>query len=196
MPNYTYTTGVPVGNQTPAQNRSPMTTNTNSINSILNVDLIGFNNSNGGFHQKSTYVDQGSDPVSASDQVVDYAKSVVYPNDFGTFSELFMLRDGNVTPIQLTAGPAAAGGTVAFGQSFLPGGFQLRFGTEGAGSGNVTYSSAPRSLSPFPNATICAFVIAVSSARSYNITAMTRTGFTFTSPSGFGANICWVAIGY
>lgn len=197
MPNLTYTNSIPLGTDNPSVSQGQMKTNCESVNSLVNVDLIGFNDNNGGFHSKSTYVDQGSDPGSAALQVVEFAKSVIYSGEFGTFSELFIQRDGTGTaPLQLTSGPAAAGGTTSFGQSFLPGGFQLRFGAENAGSGNFVYSDAPRNLSPFPNGTICVFLSANDNGRQYNTTALSNTGFTFASPSGLGGFLFWLAIGY
>ena len=111
MPNFTYTTGRPAGNLTPAQNRPSMQTNNDSVNSILDVDLIGFNDNNGGYHQKTTYVVQGSDPGSTAAQVVEYSKSV------SASSELFIQRDAVATPIQMTSGTIVSGSN---GQSFLP----------------------------------------------------------------------------
>lgn len=54
MPNYTYSRDFPAGDRTPAEQRTTLTTNTNSVDSLVNVDLYGFNNNNGGLHQQVT----------------------------------------------------------------------------------------------------------------------------------------------
>lgn len=127
MPNFTYSRNFPDGNLTPASQRSTLTTNTNSVDSILDVDLIGFNDNDGGFHQKSTYVVQLSDPGSAAGQIVEYSKSS------GGSSELFIQRDNVATAIQLTKGTVNITGDAttppAKGHSFLPGGLIIQWGS-------------------------------------------------------------------
>ena len=51
MTNYTYTTGIPNGSLTPAQNRPTMTTNNDSNFNIWTEDHHGFNNNQGGAHK-------------------------------------------------------------------------------------------------------------------------------------------------
>lgn len=51
MSNYSYTTGIPNGSLTPAQNRPTMTQNNDSNNSIWTEDHNGFNDNVGGSHQ-------------------------------------------------------------------------------------------------------------------------------------------------
>lgn len=186
MPNYTYTTGRPAGDLTPAQNRPSMQTNNDSINSILDVDLIGFNDNNGGFHQKSTYVVQGADPGSAAAQVVEYSKAV------SGSSEIFIQRDAVPTPIQMTSGTTLA---TSNGQSFLPGGLQIKWGTTSVnGTGTVTYTVL--GLTAFPNNTLAVVITAQAQSRTYNWGTPTATGFTATASSSGGGNFTFIAIGF
>src|SRR6266849_4452913 len=55
MPNYTYTGNIPAAGNNPSNDQPNMQTNTNSIASIVNVDLYGFGNNNGGTHQQVTF---------------------------------------------------------------------------------------------------------------------------------------------
>lgn len=67
---FTYTTGVPNPPNLPAIDVGPMQVNTNSINSIIAVDHVGFNTSGGGKHLKVTFNSENPpaalpvDPVS------------------------------------------------------------------------------------------------------------------------------------
>ena len=131
MPNFTYTTGRPAGNLTPSQNRPSMQENNDSVNSILDIDLYGFNDNNGGLHQKSTYVVQSPAPTSASGQLVEYSKT-----SSGS-SELFFQRDGVATEIQLTRGGVSVG---ASGYTFLPGGIIYQWGIVNATPGGTAFT--------------------------------------------------------
>lgn len=186
MPNFTFTTGRPAGNLTPAQNRPSMETNNDSVNSILDVDIIGFNDNDGGYHSKSTYVVQGSNPGSAVAQVVEYSKAV------SGSSELFIQRDAVATAIQMTSGTILA---TSNGQSFLPGGIQVKWGTTSVnGSGVVTYTGL--GLTAFPTNTLAVVITPVSNARTYQWSTPTATGFTATASSAGGGSFTFVAIGY
>ena len=132
MPNYTYTRDIPNGPNNPSADQPIMQTNANSTDSILDIDLYGFNDNNGGFHQKSTYVVQGSDPVPLN---TDGAQGIVYTKTVSGIAELFINRFGSATPIQLTKGAISAS---ASGYTFLPGGIIIQWGTASASSGGST----------------------------------------------------------
>lgn len=131
MPNYTYINSIPAGSDIPSQSQPDLQTNCQSVNSLLNVDLYTFNDNNGGYHRKSTYVVQGSNPGSAAAQVVEFSKT-----SSGS-SELFIQRDGVATAIQLTRGtPSAA----ANGYTFLPGGLLIQWGSVSIGLSGATFT--------------------------------------------------------
>lgn len=117
-----YNLNIPATNNSPSQDQPDMLENTNAISAILNVDMIGFNQANSGFHNKITYVDQSSDPGSDSQQYVTYSKLT------NSSSELYAQKDGTSTPIQLTRGtPSLPSGNTA-GLTYLPGGLYLLYG--------------------------------------------------------------------
>jgi len=130
MPTFIYTLGRPAGNLAPASQRPDMQTNNDSTAGIVDVDLVGFNNINGGYHKKSTYVAQGMDPGSSINQAVEYSKVVA------SSTELFLQRDGVASTIQLTRGiPSVA----ANGYTFLPGGLLLQWGSVVASGAGVPF---------------------------------------------------------
>lgn len=192
MPNFTFTTGRPAGNLTPAQNRPSMETNNDSINSILDVDLIGFNDNNGGFHSKTTYVVQGSNPGSTAAQVVEFAKAIA-----GS-SELFIQRDAVSAAIQMTSGTTAVG---VAAQTFLPGGIQVKMGSKfpaNATGSSIAVNFNAQGLTNFATNGIVAFAIANTNNRTFSVSSLTTTGFTATASSPLAApdTFYWIAIGY
>lgn len=144
MPNFTYNTGIPDAPNNPSDDQPLMKTNTDSINSILNVDMIGFGNANGGLHSKITYVNQGSDPGSAAAQYIEYSKATA-----GS-SEMYAQKDAVATPIQLTRGVPTTNANGSY--SYLPGGFLIQWGSKTAVGNSATvtfpiaFTSAPTSV--------------------------------------------------
>jgi hypothetical protein len=140
MPNYTYNQDIPDGPNNPSTDQPNMKTNTNSIYDLLGgdstVDMIGFGDSNGGWHRKITYVNQGSNPGSSAGQYVVYSKQS------GGESELFAQKDATSTPIQLTKKVPLASTS---GYSYLPGGILIQWvqrTSTGAFSWPVAFTSA------------------------------------------------------
>lgn len=144
MPNYTYNTGIPDAPNNPSDDQPLMKTNTDSINSILNEDMIGFGNTNGGFHSKITYVNQGSDPGSSSAQYIEYSKAT------SGSSEMYAQKDAVAASIQLTRGVPTTNANGSY--SYLPGGFLIQWGSVTAVSNAatvtfpITFTSAPTSV--------------------------------------------------
>jgi len=54
MPSVTYITNIPAGGDNPSNSQPDLQTNCNGVETILNQDLYGFNNANGGLHQRVT----------------------------------------------------------------------------------------------------------------------------------------------
>lgn len=55
MPNYTYNNNIPLSTDTPSISQGQLKTNCESVFSILEQDLYGFGNNNGGTHQQVTF---------------------------------------------------------------------------------------------------------------------------------------------
>lgn len=191
----TYTKGIPAANNTPAHDQPLMMQNFNQIADSYNTDHVPLNSgSNVGFSNKLTFVDQTAPlPSSAANQLVEYAKSVIYPNAAGTFSELFFQRDAVATEIQMTTGP---GNPIVGlnGQTFLPGGLGIKWGSASINSsGTVTYTGV--GLTEFPTNTLAVFLTASANARTYNATVVDRNSFTVAASSAGAAVVMWLAIG-
>lgn len=183
--NFPYTTNVPFEDDDPSENQPDMKENTNSLSSILNVDMVGFNQDNSGYHRQLTFVTQGSDPGSVSGNYVEYAKSS------GGATELFAQKDGNVTPIQLTRNVPTTNSNGSV--SYLPGGFLVQWGSKTA-SGNlatvtfpIPFTSNPTSLTATVRNLAGVFHIA-------SVQPPSNTGAVF-NVSGAGQTIYWLAIG-
>ncbi len=174
MPNYQFTRDIPVTNNDPSIDQPVITENTNSTDSILKVDLFGFNDNNGGTHQKSTYVVQVSDPVPVN---TNGAQGIVYSKTVNSIAEIFVNRFGSATPVQLTSGAVSISST---GYTFLPGGVIFQWGAINfaSGSSNVTFPIA------FPNAFFGAQITGSNSTTPSSNGIMT---YSASSQAGFTA---------
>ena len=187
MPNYTYTRERPAGQVSPAAQRATLQTNNDSNDSIWNVDHYGFNDNDGGYHQKSTYVVQTSDPAPVASSVEVYSKNLT--TGALTQPELYALHPTG-SPVLMTRGLPVP----ASGEGVLYGGQMIRCGS-GTGPGTniaVTFSSA------FPTACTVAFVISNNNSRTWNTSNLSTTGFTANASSSLGGSdsFFWFAIGY
>lgn len=190
--NLPYVTGIPLDTSDPSVIQPDLLTNTNSINAIANVDLVGFNQNFSGYHQKSTYLSQNVDPTVALTQLVEYVKQV------NSSSELFIKRDAVANaPIQMTSGLANAG-TNNSGQSFLPGGFQIKWGVAPSvaskGQTNFTYVGS-FGLTNFPTATLIIQASPLGGGGYVNVFNQGTTGFGIFSTASSVISVCWLAIG-
>ena len=194
MTNYTYTSGRPAANLSPASQRASMQTNNDNNALIWTEDHYGFNDNDGGLHKKSTYPVQASDPGSAASQLVQYSKTS------NSSSELFFERDNSGSPIQVTYGTAtnstgSSTNSTANWQTFLPGGLQMKGGriTGGATTGTITYTA--EGMTAFPTATLQVQLTPfLQTSNSIEVTNITSTTFAWAQ-SGTGA-LYWIAIGY
>ena len=186
MPSFSYNENTPQANEVISETQGDILTNFASISGLINVDHYTFESasSNDGYHKKSTYPVQTSDPGSASGQAVLYSKNV------SPSSELFLQRDAVATAIQMTFGLAGVGASSAYYQSFLPGGLQLRMGRD---SGTApTYAGF--GLSDFPNGTLVVILQEIGGASRFpTYTSANKTGFTVNAGvTTYG----FIAIGY
>ena len=181
MSSISYNTGIPYATNNPSADQGPMMQNTDAVNDILKVDMVGFNVANSGFHNKITFVDQTVDATSAALQYVTYAKNAA------TGSELYARRDG-AAAVQLTRGTPVVANP---GVTYLPGGLLLQFGTAVTGGGAVVAVTFPVAF-----AAGCPYSVTLSDiydGRSF-IISVTQTVLTMkgTVPS---ETIFWMAIG-
>jgi hypothetical protein len=192
--NINYVPDIPLGSDNPSASQPNLLINCNAVASIVSVDLVGFNDpgNNSGYHQKSTYVDQTSSPPGAVT-----GADVVYSATVNTLLELFLQRPSG-TAIQLTSGTTKAGAPFpSAGQTFLPGGFQLKWGSgslTGPGSNTVTFTAV--GLTAFPTNGAMGFVCPYATGNQFNVTNVTQTSISVATPGGGASSFLWLAIGY
>lgn len=186
MSNLTYTLGVPVGNLTPAQNRPNMTINNDSNASIWNVDHYGFNNNQGGQHQKVTFPLNNVPPDPSPSPFIP---TLFTKNDSFSVPQLFYYTGSTVqssTQYYINTGGDSS--------ALILGGIIIKFGKMG--------NSGPSGPT---NAFTQAFPHACLSVTCNQIGATTTPGpisvseinpGSFRAWNGSGLTITYIAIGY
>lgn len=117
MSTFTYTVNLPVSTNSPSVDQPNMTINNQSAAGIWDIDHIGFNNSQGGWHQQVTFNDNNV-PATPTDP-----QSILY-TDQGTSSTDAQLHWVNanmtlpVSPVKSAGWYTVSGGVVTSVQSF------------------------------------------------------------------------------
>ena len=117
MSTFTYTVNLPVSTNSPSVDQPNMTVNNQSAAGIWDIDHIGFNNAQGGWHQQVTFNNNNVPSTPADPQ------SIVY-TDSGTASTDAQLHWKNanmtlpVSPIKGAGWYTQSGGSVTTIQSF------------------------------------------------------------------------------
>jgi len=207
MPFFSYNTGIPAANNNPSVDQPNMQTNTNSINSILNVDHYNFNDNEGGHHRQTTFVDQ-TIPTTAVGQSALYSKTSGQSQVFATGNnstdeyQLTRMIDASFAKFSLEV-PLVASGTASGdgGWTFLPGGMLLQYGscTNDSTSGGSTFTF-PVAFTSVPFSMVATPGVADTNRYSCNVTVLTTTQFRVDihrneSSSSFAAPFTWIAIG-
>lgn len=193
-----YQQDIPQPSEIPSQSQADLLGNFQAINSStegFGLDHVQFDAvSDKGKHQKSTYIEQGSDPTTAANEMCVYAKEVTYAGPT-TNTELFLAKESAGTVIQMSqtiVDPLIASN----GSTFLPGGVLIKWGILNSPVDNstVTFTSA------FPNNIWNIQLTPVKSdntARSMYVKTGTAatTGFTIQTSSSNFTSVYWLAIG-
>lgn len=194
MPIPTYTPGYPPDGSSLGQTKATIRNNLDGTFETLAVDHINNNGQPGsqpaGYHSVIHAVPQGGDPAAVTGYGQLYSKTI---NSVVTDQALFWETGGGIIQ-QLTVNltPSASNN----GQTFLPGGLIMKFGTasgSSAGAFNVTYASA------FPN-NLFSLNVSVAKAEvptQYDIAPgfVTTAGFRLVIANNGAFNVYWIAIG-
>lgn len=195
---FTYTTGIPAAGNNPSVDQPNMQTNTNSINSLIAVDHVGFNQLVDGGKHKYIRMPVGTIPAMSATEAALYSKTA------NTLSQLFYTNDTSTNQYQLTRASNVNFATFAqsTGWTFLPGGMLMQWGqatSSGVAFPNTTvtfpftYTNAVYSV----NCTILTtansrFFVELYDLSTNQFRAVTRdSGGTITTAITF----CWMAIG-
>jgi hypothetical protein len=213
---FTYNNLVPATNNDPSVDQPQMLINTQSINSIIAVDHIGFNAGNGGYHTVIHQKTQVSDPAPIASFNQVYSKNYT-PNTTGGIADTQLFAITGIGGISQLTGYSTQNSTD--GWQWV-GGILIQWGTvttassgsfsSGLASGSVTFKDRVSGAIPFP--TNCFTVIATpfwqtaSGAPSTDISAggvsinqntlsTTKFDWQFNSQSGRFRGFQWFAIG-
>lgn len=129
MTNFNYDTGVPFATNNPSVDQPNMLINTQSINGILAVDHVTFNENNGGTHEQVTFIGENpptatpSDPTSIGYTNVGIAApthpQLYWQNSQGIFPLSAIRAFGSFTPAGTT--PSLSNSFNILSSSFVSG---------------------------------------------------------------------------
>lgn len=193
MPSYTYITPLPVGSNNPGVDRPNMTTNTASIANIVNQDLVGFGQSNGGLHRQASMYSQSAPglPGGTNPPVT----GVYYVNDNGVSQPSPFFQNATYANLEIMSAVASSltqNGYIRFLDGLI---IQWGYKSPAGSGGSVTFPLAfPSGNAPFAiNATVIAnsgnFLISINSSP-----APSATTFNYDSTTSTPA-FYWIAIG-
>lgn len=209
--NLGYTNNIPDTPNDPSNDQPNMKTNTNSIQSIIQIDHAGFNDNNGGYHTVIHQVKQVSDPANIANFNEVYAKDYTPDTTGGVADTQLFIQSGLGAISQLT-GYLTTDTVTSDGWQWV-GGVLIQWGfvedlTSGA-TVSVTFKDRVPGAIPFPNN--CFFVAATLSSgagvtllqiRTSGIvvigSTVSTTGFdcSFSSTGSVtGRGFYWIAIG-
>ena len=181
---FPYNRNLPNPPDDPSEDVSGMRENAGTINSWVAIDHVGFNNSQGGYHNKATFIDQGSSsPSGVSMADVLYAKTV------NSVVELWLQR-ATGSAIQLTNGNVLAASN---GYSFLPGGLILQWLETPTSVGGTPFSFP---LSFPTNVFAVTLGGIVSAAQSFSLSNISQSGgIAYNQATGGSQRAYIMAIG-
>ena len=203
---FSYNNTLPNPPDDPADDVSGMQVNTQSINSIIKVDHIGFNAANGGYHTVIHLPPQSLPPtVSGIGQLFTETQTI------GSVTDQYLFyKSGNGFLMQLTGNVAGTNGYHFINGTILQWGIATMSLSSGSGSGNVSFNAAPNFNFPNNVFNISLTLLAAQSNSSSNNTLSvvnyvsgslnppSRTGFSWlfngTNSSNF-TQFYWSAIG-
>lgn len=138
----TFTPNIPATGQSLGSSRTQVLNNFTNYFNTVSQDHVAPNATGQGKHNKSTYPDQASDPVTIVNEIAAYGKSI------SGVSQLFLRPESAGNTIQMTRLDTGALSANS-GYSFLPGGVIIQWGIVVATSGAGTLTNFPI---VFPNA--------------------------------------------
>lgn len=190
---YTYNTGVPAANNNPSDDQPDMLTNTQSINSLIGVDHVSFNDSLGGTHKQVTITSKNAGAAQTD------PSSVLYTGN-GTASSVAQLFYKNQNGTFLLSGIRAwayvnGSGSIVSSQSFnvsgitksgsITGNYTVTLTANSTSSANYGVFCTPSTVpgSSPPNAMAVGYVI--NSATSFTLQFNAASSGNRTDPSFF-----------
>jgi len=187
----TYNPAIPAAADDPSVSQGQMLTNFAQANTLFGVNHVNFDSSlpagvgagNAGKHYAVTIIDQAAAPVTAANECALYSLAT------GGDSTLWFSKESAGTAIQMT-GPDPV--IASPGQTFLPGGIILKWGTAVVNTGGTAVGFAVA----FPNNCWNVQVTPESTqSRGAAIAAGVGVGGFTAYAENNGTTMHWVAIG-
>jgi hypothetical protein len=205
---FNYTQNIPFASDAPANDQPIMEQNTNSTFGIINVDHVGFNLANGGYHTDIHMVPQLTDPPQILNIGQLYTKIVTFngKTDAALFyrSGTTLSSSNSITQITAPKGTDASEN----GYAFLPGGIILQWGIIDDSPGNLPSGTTTPLLFDtdnidFPNACFNVQMTLINDGSTNNAQVMSvrtgsvsNTGFSWNYTGGSAyKSFYWMAIG-
>lgn len=179
-----YNPSTPQATDLPYDSQAEILENFTQLNTIFDVDHVTFNAvENNGKHNQTTFIDSAADPGPGADEIALYSK------DLGGVSTLYMQKESGGTVIQMSSEDPVLG---IPGQTFIPGGVILKWGTNaiisGAGGTTINFASA------FPNNCWIVLLTALD-PNHQEVTVISRNINQFVARAGNPITVQWLAIG-
>lgn len=210
-PTYTYTADVPQGATPFSQTQSPILNNFRAINELVNVNHVGFNNTNTGKHTFLSMPFQADEPSTASSEIALFTQETPSgPND----AEIFYRYQDDGSEYQITdADTSSVNGTLYIPTNFprttyyiFPSGFKIMACEYWTGGNTITFPTTGTdfndpsvntvALPPFINAPlVTAQAVNNGSQGAFTMVAynVTQSGFKFTGPTVY---VSFIAMGF
>ncbi len=202
---FTYNNGIPAANNDPSVDQPNMQTNTDSIDSIINVDHFSFETNFDGTHKQVQLRDSaginGAIPVGLQGN----GWETIYSSPTAGAGELWFTRGASATGIQLT-GPGTPS-AIQNGYTFLPGGILMQWGrriqafASGSTTGTENFPRAfPKACFIVTTTPFVSFASLPSSQASINVRTsslanLTNFDWQFYTGSNQYTGFDWIAIG-
>jgi len=194
-----YTPNCPVSGQTLGNSRPIINSNFMTIQSVYDENHVDFNDANAGAHTHVDLLAQTMNPNPLATLVSHYSKAL------SGVTEWYFQREQTAGPtdgmvIQMSSGNPVVGASFpSSGQTFLPGGLQLKWGSGSVAAGaSITIVFTTQGLTKFPTRGLIGFVSAFSTGSQFSVGSLTDTQIVIGSPGppNFGGgSFMWFAIG-
>lgn len=175
-----FTPNIPQTGQSLGQTQAAIQNNFTNYNTVVSQDHQAPNNSGQGKHIKSTYMVQGSAPISLINEIIAYGATA------NGNSEIFINRDGVATQYQLT-GPASSldGALLRGGTTSILGGLMFKWAVISQALGTTIYTWVTETGSAFHSTPLVYGILPIATATSATISAVTSTNFSITGGGTF-----------
>jgi hypothetical protein len=177
-----YSPDIPQATDQPSQSQPLLLANFQSIDALVNVNHVDFDDANQGMHKFLQMPEQSAAPTTAANV------GGLYTKEINSTTQLFYREESNGTQYQITGGATAAS---ADGQVYLQGGLIMKWGVRSitTPSTTVTFATA------FPtNCFNVQLTQATVQSNTFLLNSISTTGFVVNKNTAAGS-VYFIAIG-